>query len=340
MQAARLRFVFAAIATFLALTVPVAAESATIAVSDPTGNGVVTVTVTRPDGTVDTIPISVTHVMSAKEKRDQIAVNLLVRGYDAAASGPRRVTIDGLEEGTVVSVDAGATGERIDRLVADAARDARIRFAGLFDPIAADGAPCEFTAGFVAGESSILAQVTAEELGFATDGANVALALFERLVGAADSLGVGLELVDDALWITFPDGQADPRAGVVFGTTSLSPGASGELTVHQATEADGGLQPQVETAQPFDRHRSDIEFTSGASGDYCVYFIVSSTCPQLEAGDFVCVNCPDSRCSNTIAFKVVNGDDDCRGRWSNAHGTDTRCKNCPANGKRGWRFAD
>jgi hypothetical protein len=318
------------------------AESATIAVSDPTGNGVVTVTVTLPDGTQDIIPISVTNVMSAEDKRDQIAVNLFGRGYDAQPVGPRGVKINGLDEGTSVSIDAGTTGEQIDRVVASAAQDAQVSFAGLFDPIAADGLPADFTAGFVCGENSFLAQVTAEELQFQTDGARIALALFERLLEPASQLGVELELVGDGIRVGFPGSLSSQRGGVVFGTTSLSPGVSGGLLVSQSGGFTEPGQPQQESLalKSGGPTETPIELGPATGSQYCVYIIVGSNCSQLSSGDYVCVNCPDGgSCSNTIAFVVVNGSDvECSGRWGNAHGGDNSCHGCPGGGKKGWRF--
>jgi len=317
------------------------AESATIAVSNPTGNGVVTVTITRPDGTQDIIPISVTAVMSAQEKRDQIAVNLFGRGYDAAPVGPRGVKIDGLAQGTTVDIDAGSTGEQIDRIVASAAQDAQIQFAGFFDPIAADGLPADFTAGFVTGEGSFLAQVTAEELGFQTDGPSIALALFERLRLPAQDMGVELELMGDAILVGFPGPLSSQRGGVVFGTTSLSEGLSGGLLVSQSSGVGVAFVPatelNIESGGPAE---SAIELGAGTGSQYCVYLIVSSNCSELGSGDFVCVNCPTSNsCSNTIAFRVVSGaDTNCHGRWANAYGRDRDCQDCPRDGKTGWRF--
>jgi hypothetical protein len=323
------------------LAISALAGDATIKVSQPTGNGFVTVTITRPDGSVDSIPISVTTVMTVEEKRDQIAVNLLGRGYSTAPVGPDGVKILNLDSGTSVQFDPGATGEVADRISVSAASEGHVQFQGFFDPIDAHGNPAVFTAGFIASTGSVLMQVSAEELHFVTDGANVAAALYERLLPEAQRLSVEMFVDDAGLHMSLPPSAKPRQGGVVFGTTSLSPGCAGRVT---AGASSGGLAPAdagpAIEAPSINPLGSTLEFTSNTAQRYCVYIIVSSTCDDLDAGDFICVNCPDSgQCSNTIAFVVVNGsDEECRGRWQNANGSDRDCIRCPAGGSTGWRF--
>lgn len=341
MRNVRFTIAMSLVAGFATLTA--LAETATISVSDPMGNGVVTVTVTRPDGTVDTIPISVMHVMNATDKRDQIAVNLFGRGYNVQSVGLRGVKIKDLPKGTTVAINAGTTAEQIDRIVASAAHDSQIQFGGVFDPIAPDGFPADFTAGFVTADGSFLAQVTAEELEFQTDGANIALALFERLVQPAADLGVELELVGDGIRVSFPGPLSTETGGVVFGTTSPSEGLSGGLLLGQSITAVPAVRPQrrlLDAEPPSDPNATAIEFGAATGAHYCEYLIVSSNCTQLRSGDYVCVNCNENGdCANTIAFKVINGsDEECHGRWGNAYGNDHDCQNCVFGGKTGWKF--
>jgi len=330
----------AAGATILA-SVAALAGTATIRVSQPTGAGVVTVTINFPDGTQDIIPISVTQVMTAQEKRDQIAVNLLGRGYSTTPTPQNGVKIEDLPEGTTVAVDSGTTGERVDRVIGNGAREGFINFDGFYDPFAADGQPAEFTAGFVTSAGSYLAQVSADELQMSTDGFNVSLALFERLLPAALDLGVELDLLGPGLRVGFP-GLLGQRSGVVFGTTSLSGGARGDLHLSSigGSGAGEGLVGAAQSASVANSQPrvSEIEFDSRDSSEYCVYMIEQSTCDALDAGDTVCVNCPDSnRCPHTIVFAVVNdGGVECNGRWRNVGGRE--CRSCPSGGRRGWRF--
>lgn len=318
------------------------AGEATIKVSQPTGNGFVTVTVTRPDGTVDSIPISVTTVMSVEEKRDQIAVNLLGRGYATAPVGTDGVKIQNLDSGTSVHFDPGATGEETDRVTVSAASEGHIQYQGFFDPIDANGMPAVFTAGFIAATGSVLVQVNAEELAFVTEGANIAAALYERLLPEAQRLSVVL-LVDDAgLHMHLPQSTRPRQGGVVFGTTSLTPGCSGRAPVGLGSDIDMPSAPAGPAALALSARplSSTLEATPIAAQQYCVYLIVESSCDEIDAGDYVCINCPDDdECSNTIAFKVVNGSDvECKGRWGNAYGRDTDCHDCPRGGKTGWKF--
>jgi hypothetical protein len=216
-----------------------AGQDATLTFTDPTNKAPtdvhVHIDVQNPDGswgTVMTGPITIPPGITAQQKRD------LIKAALQGTYGAANVTNAG-DTGVNVhlNVDAaikphflpGATGEDPDKVVGAAARSATAHLAGFFQPFDYVGRPAIFTAGIVTDVGELSAQVSAQELNFQTDGPIICQALFQRLAPRAPQYGAQINYAGDRLEVYFDPAYTVTQGGVILGTTSPSPGASGEV---------------------------------------------------------------------------------------------------------------
>jgi hypothetical protein len=208
-----------------------ATESVSMAFSKPTNTKDTTVTVHfNPGGDVSVaIPVD----KSAEWKRNAIRDALIAKGFDVSGNdaGGNQLTIKHLANGTKVTFDPGATGEKKDDVVGKNVREAKIDYQGSFDPIDPAGLPAAFTAGITTDLGELTVQVTAEELNFQTDGPIICQALFQRLAPQAPHYGAQINFAGDRLEVYFDPAYTTIQGGISFGTSSLSPGCTGSVTL-------------------------------------------------------------------------------------------------------------
>lgn len=178
------------------------------------------------------VPVVIPPGTTAEGKRDLIAAALIAAGYDVVSSGAggNELTIRHLANGTKVRFRPGNTGERRDDVVSNAAISASVDFQGPFVPFDQEfNLPAVFTAGIVTDVGELTTHVTAAELNFQTEGPIICQALFQRLAPQAPQFGAQINFAGDRLEVYFDPAYAVTQGGVVFGTSSPSPGCSGEL---------------------------------------------------------------------------------------------------------------
>ncbi len=209
----------------------------TMSFSKPTNDKDTTVKVTFDPG--PDVPVTIPPNTSAEKKRDLIKAELIAKGYDVTdnGAGGNQLTIKYLTNGTKVGFDPGATGEKKDDVLAAAAVNGSMNYVGLFEPFDFEGLPAVFTAGIVTDVGELTVEVSAEELNFQTDGPIICQALFQRLAPRAPQYGAQINYAGDRLEVYFDPAYTVTQGGVSFGTSSLSPGCSGDLL------AAGGPDP-------------------------------------------------------------------------------------------------
>ena len=230
----------------LALALPSLAGNVTITVSPPTHANPAPVMVRIGVQEVFTV---IHPGMTAEQKRDAIAESLVQAGRQVtvASEGPS-LEIHNLPAGTPVRFFTHVTGEERDSLVSPASVFAVAGFSGPFDAFSAPGVPAIFTAGIVTDMGELTARISAEELNFQTDGPIICQALFQRLAPRAPLYGAQINYAGDRLEIYFDPAYTVTQGGVIFGTTSLSPGCAGVLNVGEWTNcpADFNRDGQVD----------------------------------------------------------------------------------------------
>lgn len=201
----------------MAFTKPINEEETTVTVEVEPG----------PD-----VPVPIPPRTSAERKRNLIRDALIEAGYDVTDNGDggSELTIRHLTDGTNVKFRPGATGEKADKIVSDAAVAATIEFNGFFDPIEQEFLqPAVFTAGIVTDVGELRVQVSAEELQFQTDGPMICQALFQRLAPRAPQFGAEVNFAGDRLEVYFDPAYTVTQGGIVFGTDSAGEGCSGAV---------------------------------------------------------------------------------------------------------------
>lgn len=211
-----------------------ATENQKLTFSKPTNTSDSNVTVYINPG--KDVSVTIPPDTSATEKRNLIKQALEDAGYDVTTEDAGGNELPGnqlrilfLRNNTEVKFDAGGTGELKDDVVAAAAELGSIGFSGVFEPFDALGAPAIFTAGIITDLGELTVNVTAEELGFVTDGPIICQALFMRLAPLAPPLGANVLLAGDRLDVYFDPVFASVGGGVSGGTTSLSEGCDVSL---------------------------------------------------------------------------------------------------------------
>jgi hypothetical protein len=195
--------------------------------------------VASPGGTFDSqlavkpqfVFVQLGPLASAQEKRDTIQQHAAAAQMSVlnAWGTTDTLLIRDLGGRSTVSFSTGSTGEASDRLKGATVSQAAIGFGGLFQPICANNQPAVFTAGIVTDVGELSANVSAAELSFQTDGPIICQALFQRLAPRAPQYGAQINYAGDRLEIYFDPAYTVTRGGVVFGTSSLTPGCTGTI---------------------------------------------------------------------------------------------------------------
>lgn len=201
--------------------------------------GTVTITYTLPPNAPVKHEIEIPRAMTAEEKARFIAADLLrwdpAGRYAALGSTVTMIK----DERITVEVSSGTTQEAKDILSCAVPGDSVCSFTGFFDPFDPNRQPAIFTAGIVTDVGELTARVSAQELNFQTDGPIICQALFQRLAPRAPQYGAEINYAGDRLEIYFDPAYSVTQGGVVFGTTSPSPGASGTLALAPPDQPGG-----------------------------------------------------------------------------------------------------
>jgi Dockerin type I domain len=213
-----------------------ATEDKTMRFSRPTNSADATVTVEIDPG--NDVRVTIPPGTTAVQKRNLIRDALIAGGYDVTDNGPtgNELTIRYLRNGTKVSFRPGSTGELRDDVLCAAAVHATVAFEGLFLPFPGPDQPAVFTAGIVTDVGELTAQVSAQELNFQTDGPIICQALFQRLAPRAPQYGAQINYAGDRLEVYFDPAYTVTQGGIIFGTSSFSPGASGSVETPPAPQ--------------------------------------------------------------------------------------------------------
>jgi hypothetical protein len=179
---------------------------------------------------------------NADLKRDSVLAAIVGAGGMAVPSPVpgELVILDANPGGDLQVIDLG-TGELRDRLRAPRVETGAVSFTGHFEPFEENGTrnrPAIFTAGIITDVGELVAQVSALELDFATDGPIICQALFQRLAPRVPDYGAQIVYAGDRLEVYFDPAYTIAGGGVVFGTTSPSPGCSGGLRLPLDEPAD------------------------------------------------------------------------------------------------------
>ncbi len=235
----------AVVCLILATVTPVtsAGQDATMKFSDATNTAPtpveVQVQIQNPDGTWGTIyigPILIPANAPATLKRDLIKAALQQvfgnQNVTDVGSNGLNLHVDTIDNRAMrVKFLPGATGENPDSVSAATTTSGAAAFANVFAPTDYHGQPAIFTAGIVTDVGELSVQVSAQELNFQTDGPIICQALFQRLAPHAPQYGAQINYAGDRLEVYFDPAYTVIQGGVIFGTTSTSPGCSGEIQI-------------------------------------------------------------------------------------------------------------
>ena len=83
--------------------------------------------------------------------------------------------------------------------------------------------------GIVTDVGLLREQISAADLNFQTDGPLICQALFQRLAPRAPQYGAQINYAGDRLEVYFDPAYTVTQGGVIFGTTSPSPGCAGSI---------------------------------------------------------------------------------------------------------------
>jgi len=268
----------------------------------------VTVEIRYPDGSVYPITVNIDPNDTAFGKRDKLATAIddhrrpnwrVVKDHNEPV-----LTIKDLPRGAVVEFKVNETGEPNDAITVASVFSSTIKFEGTFDPWDADHRPATFTAGIVTDVGELTVNVSAAELEFQTDGPIICQALFQRLAPQAPLHGATLLYVGDRLEIYFDPAYTVGHGGVIFGTTSLSPGCSGSVLIPTSPDCNNNGSPD------------DEDIASGISLD-CNHNFVPDEC-DIALGDSAdqnengvpdeCELFPgDMNCDGEVTFADIDG---------------------------------
>ena len=165
----------------------------------------------------------------AEQKRDAIYDAIKAKGYTVEKVGTDGIKIKDLPDYTTkVYFRTGDTEEGIDKTKEAQTPTATIAFDNLssptFIPFDHNNQPAIFTAGIITDAGELMAQVSAEELNFQTDGPIICQALFQRLAPQAPYYGAQINYAGDRLEVYFDPAYTVGQGGVIFGTTSPTDG--------------------------------------------------------------------------------------------------------------------
>lgn len=170
----------------------------------------------------------------AEQKRNAIYDALVAKGYTVEKVGTDGIKIKDLPDYTTkVYFRTGDTEEGIDKAKEEKTPTATIAFdnleAPVFFPFDHNNLPAVFTAGIVTDVGELTASVSAQELNFQTDGPIICQALWQRLAPRAPQYGAQINYFGDRLEVYFDPAYTVTQGGIIFGTTSPTPGCQGGI---------------------------------------------------------------------------------------------------------------
>lgn len=224
---------------------------ATITCTTPNNDRTISVAVmvTYPDGNAYVVHVDIEPGTDAPTKANKIAQAVddnPIPNFSVDNSDPTDATftITNLPAGTVVRFYVSGTGEANDYIEVDKIEFAMAEFGNdhyiAFDP---SGQPAIFTTGIVTDIGELTAWVSAVELNYQTEGPIVCQALFQRLAPFAPAYGADILYAGDRLLIYYDPAFTQDQGGVIFGTTSPSPGCVGEAAVAESSDCNGNGIP-------------------------------------------------------------------------------------------------
>lgn len=148
----------------------------------------------------------------------------------SVTSTPLVDPLDDVLPGGSISWSTGSTAQERMLLSSPDVGHATIAATGFFQPNSQMLLPAMFTAGIVTDVGELSTTVSAQELNFQTDGPIICQALFQRLAPRAPQYGAQINFAGDRLEVYFDPAYTVTQGGIIFGTTSPSPGLSGTIT--------------------------------------------------------------------------------------------------------------
>ncbi|MSR62120.1 MAG: hypothetical protein EXS08_06725 [Planctomycetes bacterium] len=186
------------------------------------------------------ISVGIPPMASASTKRDLIKAALAGAGYAVIDDGPigSSLTILGLTKKDTVKFETSDTGEILDTLRHSTCGHGEVGYVNAhFDPFDSNLQPAIFSAGIVTDVGQLSVQVSAQELNFQTDGPIICQALFQRLAPRAPQYGAQINYAGDRLEVYFDPAYTVTQGGILFGTTSPTPGCAGSVESRELRES-------------------------------------------------------------------------------------------------------
>lgn len=193
--------------------------------------GVVSLSGNLGPGAPPAVNINIPMPMPAQQVRDSVMAALLpIPTIFVTPLDTDSVVLRHIPPGAAVTAASGGTKSTQTVRTAGCPHGAAT-FTGTFNPFEAPAIPAVFTAGIVTDVGELTAQVSAAELTFQTDGPIICQALFQRLQPHAPQYGATINYFGDRLEVYFDPAYTVTQGGIVFGTTSPTPGAAGSVDV-------------------------------------------------------------------------------------------------------------
>ncbi|GIK15535.1 MAG: hypothetical protein BroJett003_04990 [Planctomycetota bacterium] len=216
-------------------------RTATVKVGDPLKTGTVRLVARDKDDNI--IPgkdcrVEITaEDLSAERKAAKIKATCVMFDIDTGTAG--ELKLKNLNPAIrYIDFSTGDTAELGDSLrtqfVSTVEQPARVVFESFFEPFDVNLQPAIFRAGIVTDVGELSVQVSAAELNFQTEGPIICQALFQRLAPRAPQYGAQINYAGDRLEVYFDPAYTVTQGGVLFGTTSPSPGCSGGLPLMES----------------------------------------------------------------------------------------------------------
>jgi hypothetical protein len=195
------------------------------------------------------IPIPV-QTLSGQQTRDMVLAWLMANTTLAATPlNADAMVIRNLPPAAGITTSPGTTAAD-HKIVTAAAGGGSVQFPGHFEPFGAQLQPAIFTAGIVTDVGELAVQVSAQELNFQTDGPIICQALFQRLAPRAPQYGATINYAGDRLEVYFDPAYTVTLGGIIIGTTSPTPGATGTTTTAPPPATQPAVRFSFSDAQP------------------------------------------------------------------------------------------
>jgi hypothetical protein len=183
------------------------------------------------DSGAASVPVMIEPGTSVLAKRDKVVDALSTAGAEPIPTGPDKCLVGNIAPGSPVRVTDLGSCEANDSMKSPGVTQVTAGFPGFFEPLAPNSLPAIFTAGIVTDVGELSVQVSAQELNFQTDGPIICQALFQRLAPRAPQYGAQLNYAGDRLEVYFDPAYTVTQGGIIFGSSSPTPGNFGEIVL-------------------------------------------------------------------------------------------------------------